>query len=175
MARQRIRMNNTLVWHSGDDPLLRSTTEIIEELDKIFIDIIALSINVYRHGVHEYHEPIIKYLIYKGKLKREDIKGGRRHLHRLIVNYIRHGVTVGYDLRGPAGENRVGMQYRGILDLAISIAGFHLGYQVVNDRLLDVIKGYYPILADECDAQKCDDPLIMPADIFRIYSPSGGW
>lgn len=84
-----------------------------------------------------------------------------------MVNYIRHNnVNFAY----PKDS-----WYRGLLDEATDRVGFHEAYRGINTRLLDAIKEAFPVLTDECEAQKYEEHyLIEPEDIFREFSATGG-
>lgn len=178
MAKQRIQRANSLVWSSGNDLNQR---KIIAELGNFLVVVPRYGIRPLRHDAREYHDPILAKLIDEGKLSREDIKDGRRHLERLMVNFIRHVFITASNRRlvqlvfEDNIERIVSLRYRELLDYAIEFAGFQLGYKIINDGVLDAIKQQYPVLAEECEAQRSGDPFIEPEDIFRIYSPSGGW
>jgi hypothetical protein len=156
MARQRIQQPTIVLSSSRIDGRIRKLPIIVSSMGMRQLKLSSV----------EFHHPIIEQLIEEGKLLRSDLKAGRSFNHRLMVNYVRY--------------NRVNVvaverKYREILARAIEIAGFHDGYRCINNRLLDAIKEQYPLLAEECEAQRYDDPLIEPEDIFRTFSTKGDW
>jgi hypothetical protein len=151
----------------------------VHDLDSLRVDtdLLGLPVRVNQVGLRlvklmsvDFHRPIISRLIRKGKLLRTDLKAGRSYNHRLMVNFIRHT-----HVNREVTRNGIIAYYLPTLEQAILIAGFEEGYRVFNTRVLDAIKEAYPKLADECESQKYEEPLVQPEDIFRIYSTVGNW
>lgn len=106
-----------------------------------------------------FHDRIIRDLVNDGRLRLADIPGGRRFLHMMWVNYLRHMEIVFYPL----------LSYRKIMDRIGDIGDFTHGYTALNNKILDTIVDRYPFLRDACNEQRAGEYFFEPEDIFKPY------
>jgi hypothetical protein len=137
-------------------------TRVPTTLDDLPITVSGATMEALRLDTKEFHDPLVRDLVREGLVERDDRRrGGRAYVQRLQVNYLRFN-HVNFLL----GEE---FRYARLLEHGTNIVGFNAAYDEINRRVLDGIAERVPHLTAACNAQRGEQYLIEPEDIFRPY------